>query len=359
MQPKSVLVLLDPVSIPRLEGISRFAREHAWNLMFADRLLADVGDWSGDGVLVTLRGGEKQLKAVARLRRRGIPVVDLTIACPSVKMPRVISDHAGIGALAARHFRERGFETLAWYSSRWSNVHALRYNGFRQEVGRPAPMKWTAANLSERLREAPKPIGVLAFDDVDAARVLAACRTASLRVPEDVSVLGIGNDPFLCENQSTPISSVDQNLSEAAFRGAALLQRLMNGERTAETEIIPPLGLTPRASTDTHTQCNPMVRDTLLYIHRNLSKPFGAAQVAADLSIPRAHLDRLFSTEVGHSIGNEILRQRLLRVKRLLADRSVPISRIARACGFCNPAYLTNVFRQETGVTPKAWRNAH
>ena len=29
MTPKTVLVMLDPVSIPRLEGISRFAREHA------------------------------------------------------------------------------------------------------------------------------------------------------------------------------------------------------------------------------------------------------------------------------------------------------------------------------------------
>jgi len=299
------------------------------------------------------------MKAVRRFLRRGIPVVDLTVACPSVKVPRVVSDHAGIGALAARHFRERGFETLAWYSSAWSNVHALRYDGFRREAGHPAPAKWSAANLMARLHNAPKPVGVLAFDDVDAARVLAACRTAGVRVPEDVSVLGIGNDPFLCENQSTPISSVDQNLSEAAFRGAALLQRLMEGEKADGAEVVPPLGLTSRASTDTLAHRNPTVRDALLYIHRNLSTPFGAAQVAADLSIPRARLDRLFSAETGHSIGDEILRQRLLRVRRLLTDKTVPISRIAKVCGFCNPAYLTNVFRRETGQTPRAWRNAH
>ena len=32
------------------------------------------------------------------------------------------------------------------------------------------------------------------------------------------------------------------------------------------------------------------------------------------------------------------------------------VREIAEACGFCNVAYLSNVFRRETGLSPRAWR---
>ena len=39
-------------------------------------------------------------------RRCGIPVVDLTIEQPRLKLPRVIADHRGIGEAAARHLNQ-------------------------------------------------------------------------------------------------------------------------------------------------------------------------------------------------------------------------------------------------------------
>jgi len=72
--------------------------------------------------------------------------------------------------------------------------------------------------------------------------------------------------------------------------------------------------------------------------------------------MPRSTLDHLFTEKVGHAIGREILRQRLMRAKRLIEDESVKIGTIAGICGFCNASYFTNVFRRETGLSPKAWR---
>ena len=59
------------------------------------------------------------------------------------------------------------------------------------------------------------------------------------------------------------------------------------------------------------------------------------------------------------AIGREILNQRLLRIKRLLKDESITLNAISNACGFCNASYFINVFRRETGMTPKAWRTRH
>ena len=54
----------------------------------------------------------------------------------------------------------------------------------------------------------------------------------------------------------------------------------------------------------------------------------------------------------------EIIRQRLRLAKRLLESDSLAIAEIAHRTGFCNPAYFTNVFKRETGVTPKVWRKS-
>ena len=42
----------------------------------------------------------------------------------------------------------------------------------------------------------------------------------------------------------------------------------------------------------------------------------------------------------------------------MLADADIPIGDIATECGFYNVAYLSNVFRKATGLSPRVWRHA-
>lgn len=368
MKSKSVLVMLDPLSLPRLEAILGYARERGWTVILEDRLPED-GLERIDGALVSLRGRKEHLDKIKTLRKRGKPVVDLTIACPKVKLPRVISDHKVLGAIAARHFLERGFTSFAWYASGSSHVHDLRQQGFVQTLrhaGANLSSYSSLSNLSS-LPNLPRPLAVLAFDESDAAHVIAACQHAKLDVPGDVAVLGIGNDPFLCENGDVTISSVDQNLGLAAREACKLLDVLMSNTDKAKRpkevdrsenhpKLIPPAGIIPRASSETLAHPDPTIRAALVYIHRHLDKAFGAAETAAALGIPRSTLDHRFIENIGHAIGHEILDQRLRRAKRLLKDETVKLKAVAAACGFCNASYFTNVFRRETGLTPKAWR---
>ena len=361
MKSKSVLVSLDPFSLPRLEAILAYAREHGWGVILEDRL-PEGGLDRIDGALVSLRGRKEQLAKVKALQRRDKPVIDLTIACPRVKLPRVISDHKALGELAARHFLERGFASFAWYASGTSHVHDLRFHGFRKVLkGLPVHKLST---LNSQLLSLPRPLAVLAYDESDAARAITACHHLKLDVPGDVAVLGIGNDPFLCENGVIPISSVDQGLAAAAREACALLESLMtvssNGNRKDnQTILIPPVGIISRASTDTLAHPDPTIRAALVYIHHHLDRAFGAAETAEAIGIPRSTLDHRFIEKVGHPIGREILNQRLLRAKRLLKDKSVKLNAIARACGFCNASYFTNTFRHETGLSPKVWRRGN
>ena len=130
MKRRNVLILVTPAYQPRLAGIARYARQHDWQLTILDRIARQPKGWNGDGVLVTLRDNPEIVAFVKSLRRRKIPVVDLTFNHPEMHLPRVSGDHFAMGALARRHFEERNFRHFAWFSTNWLNIHRLRYNGF-------------------------------------------------------------------------------------------------------------------------------------------------------------------------------------------------------------------------------------
>lgn len=382
MERRHVLILVTPAYQPRLAGIARFARQHGWQLTIVDRLARQPRGWKGDGVLVTLREDPAPVAFVKALRKRKVPVVDLTFNRPEMRLPRVSGDHAALGRLAREHFTERNFHHFAWFSTNWLNVHRLRYEGFSVPSGpsqsaalHVRPSRWVFAEeapperlddfayfdrwLGAKLKAAPKPLALLAYDDADASRALGACLAAGLSVPENVAILGIGGDRLICENQPVPLSSVEHDQERTGYEGAALLDKLMNGGGPpAKPILIPPCGITVRASTDFVAAANPIVRRALEYIRAHLGRPFGLEQIAAATGVSRATVARLFEKELGRPVGAEILRHRLREAKHLLRNDALSVAEIAYRTGFCNPAYFTNTFRRETGVAPKAWRKS-
>ena len=348
---KDVLVMLSPVSQPRLRGIARFAKERGWNLMVQDRLRAEIPGWRTDGVIATVRAGSPTVERVRQLVEKGIPAVDLTCEAPELDIVRVTSDHAMIGRLAAEHFESHHFINRAWFSNGWGRVHELRFAGFTENR---AAEKWIG---DAPVDTAKKPMAVLTYDETDAACLLRKCLALGIAVPEEISILSIGNDPLLSEMQPTPISSIDQDLERGGYEAAAVLDKLMEGQRPEQRHVlIPPKCIVTRKSTDTLAVDNPDVRAAILFIRSNLSRSIGAAQVAEHAGLNRSKIDKLFASELGHSIGEEILRQRLAYVKTLLRNTDLSAALIAEKCGFCTPSHMNNVFKREIGMTPRAWR---
>ena len=69
---------------------------------------------------------------------------------------------------------------------------------------------------------------------------------------------------------------------------AALLDRLMRGGNAPSRPIlIRPDGISTRQSTDTFAHADPLIRSILLYIRDNLTRPFGAEQVARQATNPQ------------------------------------------------------------------------
>lgn len=359
MKQFRVLTMINPISHLRIGGVARFAKENGWLLTIHDRLYGLEPSTDYDGVLATIRQNGRELDYIRRMRRRGVPIVDLTIEHPQFKLPRVISDHWAIGRLAGRHFEERGFSNVAWFSVAWTHVHDLRYQGLAESSRRP-PDRIVSADERETLKRVlalPKPLAVLSYDEADAARLLTICLRAGIAIPDDVAILAIGDDPLFVGNQAVPLSSVGLNPSRAGYAAAALLQRLMT-TKTSCTQplLIKPTGIIVRRSTDTLANDDPLVRRSLLYIRDNLSRPFGAEQIANALGVSRSILDKTCAAKLGHSLGHEILQRRMQEAQRRLKRTDDQVAEIARATGFCSSAYFVKRFRELYGQTPFRYR---
>ena len=370
MKQKHVLLLITPSSPGRFAGIAAYAKTHGWHLTVADRLTHAFDGWTGDGALVTLRDDERTIRYVRSLRRRRIPVVDLSCTRPEIKLPRVSADNAAIGRAAAEHFHDRNYRHTAWYSTTYGYQHDLRAEAFRGDER----WVWTESDnaalsddwrslskwLAELLKKAPKPLGVFCYDDADASRVESVALASGFSIPEDVAILGAGNDIPLCEAQTIPISSVRHDLMRNGTEGASLLDRLMNGEATARSFhlALPPDGVAERASTDAFATSDPIVRRALDIYLSDLARPPSTVMLAERLGISRATLDRAFAADTGLSPAKMLMKLRLAEAKRLIREDQLSLTEISARLGFCNPAYFTNAFRLSFGHPPRDERRA-
>ncbi len=82
------------------------------------------------------------------------------------------------------------------------------------------------------------------------------------------------------------------------------------------------------------------------------------ASIASTLRCSANYLSRRFHEERGMTLGAWITRERLDLARDLLSEPRHSIAEIGWMCGFSSPSYFIRVFRQQTGFTPRAWREA-
>lgn len=92
------------------------------------------------------------------------------------------------------------------------------------------------------------------------------------------------------------------------------------------------------------------------YVKANLTQDLSILDLATLTGMSESHFSRSFKQSMGIAPYQYLIQQRVERAKQLLKERSNAISTIALDCGFANQTHLTRVFRQMTGITPKAYQ---
>jgi LacI family transcriptional regulator len=383
MRPRVALLIESSRAYGRgtLLGIAKYVREHgSWSIFLQERGLGDVApawleNWEGDGILARVENRE-MAKAIARL---GVPAVDLRYLLPELNIPSVRTDDEAATGLAWEHLRERGFRHFAYCGFNGADYSDIRRDQFAHRVAdaglrchvfvdphRPAEvttLKHEEAGLTDGERVAqwiqslPKPIGLMACNDIRGQQVLNACRAVGVAVPDDVAVIGIDNDEVLCELSSPPLSSVVANTERIGYEAAALLDRMMKGGKAPKQPIvIGPLGIVTRRSTDVLAIEDRHIAAAVRFIRERACDGVDVGDLLQAVPLSRSTLERRFYKVLNRSPKEEILRVRMNRAKQLLAETDFPLSWIAEKIGLEHTEYLSVIFKKRTGMTPAMFR---
>jgi LacI family transcriptional regulator len=352
-------------------------REHrAWSIFFEPMGLEAPPPWfhrwEGDGILA--RSPEPRM-AEAVLAKH-LPAVDLWGSLPPWHSPMVAGDNDQIAQLAFEHLWERGLRHFAFcgHACGYSSFAELRAEAFRRRAaatGRPCDLlflpsrQWCSGDLEfeqrrieEWLESLPKPLGVLACLDELAFQIINVCQRCGLRVPEEVAVVGVGNDPVLCELSTPNLTSIDLDAPRIGYEAASWLDALMSKADPPSRPVrIPPRGLVNRRSTDVRARHEPGVVAALQFIRDHACDGVRVGDVVRHASISWSTLEREFKRLIGRNPKDEILRVRLTLAERLLTQSNLPLSEVARRCGFSGEKYFSDAFRRATGSRPRAYRH--
>lgn len=381
------IALVYPIAVPWMakfaRGLMDYAAGHGgWSLTVSPPSLGSAGEealtlqslkgWPGDGVIAAI-ASQADLRAARRLDK---PVVNITAVLPDMGLPCVLSDHYGMGQMAAEHLLQRGFRRLAylgidglWYSQqrRLGFVDHAKKQGVPCEVLEISQNSRTGrmwqnriAPLTRWLRKLRPPVGILAVQDYRACAIVDECKRLRLNVPHDVAVMGVDNDPTVCEFCQPTMTSVSRNPWRLGHEAAALLDRLMGGyPRPSKNTLVPAEGVVARESTDTIAVENVHVATAAHFIHDHLHETFNIDCVVRATTISRRQLEVQFRRFLGCTLHDYISRQRCELAKQLLTiEGRVKFCTLAKACGFSSVEHMRIVFVRMTGVTPQQYRRA-
>ncbi len=330
--------------------------------------LKELKAWKPNGAFCTAA----QLDDLACLR---VPLVAYDVNEYSGRVPCVLSEDPEAGRLAAQHLLDLGhrhFAFCGYNGIRWSRERCQAFCDLVEDAGgevdvyRPRRRRESAwareePDIRTWLESLPKPIGMLCANDDRAASILETCRALGYGVPEDVSLIGVDDDRYVCALQNPPLSSVKMASDQAGYEAASLLDRMMRREdkMSGQRIVAYASGVHVRRSTSVLMVRDQEVRKALRFIRENAGKPIRVADIVNATGLSHRALNDRFHVECGCSIIKQLTRARVDHISRLLTETEMRIHKIATSVGFVDDRHFSRYFKRATGLTPQAYRSKH
>lgn len=375
------------------EGVYAYAHKRGWQIRTIEynrteggQLSSLLGDsngfdlaylksfWEPDGCIIAC-GGRKCILDVRQLGATPFVLLDCD------EMPRyeglrfgcVCADSNAVASVAAKALLSFGYESYAfvpWCEPQvaWSRCREkefgdiIRKHGGKMHLFRHADSGYDLVRIQRELAKwqetLPRPCGVFAVNDLLADAFVSAAIDAGFDVPQDFGVIGVDDDERLCENSSKTITSIGTDNVRAGMLACEMLEDLMNGSggESSSMRLFGSPFIHSRASLPRLRIPDGRILKGLEYIRRHATDGIRPSDVVREMGCSRRLADLRFGEVVGHSILEEIHRNRIEKVKRLLRSPQLEVSTIADFCGYSSMVDLRRVFKRREGVSMLAWR---
>ena len=386
--PKIAIVLPHNIKEDRaayrgvLDGARRLG---PWRCLLTEGTLDEqtlgLGRLGIDGAVIH----EMSRRAAAALAARRVPVVLFEPypemrrpGHPFAKAPSIRLDSRAVGALAAEYYLKRGYKSFAYIGEPeelyWSDERRIGFMEVISRSGLPCAVyggpysdrerkRWSAERprMVRFLRGLPHPTAVFAAMDARSVLVLDACAEAGLRVPEEIAILGVDDDPILCDSAPTTLSSIRTGRFRMGQKAAELLDAMLRGQEPEPRNVaLPPLGVVTRESTGYDAMREPVIARALNFIRAHSdAERLNVPDVLKVAGCSRRYLEIHFKRGFGTTVKEFLLQTKIERIQSLLERTDMSIGEIASACGFMSDSYLAVVFKRATGISMTEWRRLH
>ena len=364
-------------------GVIRFASSHTGLDLLAHghtsempRLLKHMIQTSGiDGIISCFGNDMDFMHGVFESLPR-VPVVFASVgrgvaSAPARRSAAIFCDQAAVAGAAADLLVSHGISEFGYIGSRYEKAvatwdaerrdafcGAVAKHGFRTHVYSPssADADKELADLSAWLQTLPKPCGILVSDDMRAMHVLNVCRADGIAVPEQIQVVGVDNEEWICSHTSPTLTSVEVDFEGCGQRAAETLLAIMEGRKhSRETSFGIRRVVQRMSTTDMRGDANRAVR-AREWIRANCCRQIEGSECAAALGCSTRTLQLSYKSVFGRTLQQDLIEMRLEHAKKLLSDTDIPVCRVPEFCGVKAASHFMRQFKARTGTTMLQYR---
>lgn len=368
-----------------IRGISKYSRTHGqwvfyrqapfyWESENKNASLKQLQNLDIDGIILR---EQREPELTKKILDMGLPVVVSPYRELFPDLPNIVTDDDAIGKTAAEYLLCKGFKNFAYcgFGKKyyWSRERGISFTERIKKAGFLAHSfeyeqpnsdynhSWEQEQniLVDWINSLPKPIAIMACNDDRSQHVLEACKIAGFKVPDQVAIIGLGDDDLICNLATPPLSSIALGAEKAGYEAAAMLEKLMKGGKKTNNDniIVPTMYVATRQSTDILKIDDPYVAQALQFIHKYARKEvIQVSDVLKAVPISRRSLYERFTYVLGRSVHEEIKHVRIDQFSRMLVDTNLPVSQISALMGCADMKNLARYFKQAKGVSPLQFR---
>lgn len=305
---------------------------------------------------------------VEEARKLNIPIFLRTYKRVYDEFPMLTGHYKEFGAYAARFFIEQKFNDYAFIGMKDIIWSMSRYEGYSEQIASSIKtrtyrydvesFKDEISEITEWLHALPKPVALLACNDFMARQVTEICQMEGISIPDEISLLGVDNDEFMCNISSPTLSSIKLNFEKHGYEIAEALFQMVNQKKTWPAKIaVEAIGVVERMSTKRRIISDPYIREIVEFISRNYTQEIDISKLTSFIPLSRRAIEMKFKKEMyPYTITSYIMKLRLDHFCSLLDTTDLSISTAADRSGFINSSNFSTIFRKYMGITPSEYR---